>query len=188
MMKQVRRGAKRILAVGAFAARNAGANIVLLVLAGVMIGFGFYFKSRPAWATRSDIREYNAGVTTYQNLLWGPLVSTEESLISVYPHVIERAGGSFDSANSQSTDKELKSLACYNLGTLIGRAAFFSVQLPGIDLGESLTKLGEAIRDNPNNEDAKYNYELLERRIERKKEGQAGPGPGYGAGIFNKGY
>jgi hypothetical protein len=187
-MEKVRKGVKKTLALGASLVKKAWVNIVLFLLAGVIIGSGVYLRSRPEWTLRTDIREYNRGVSAYQEILWGPLVSSEESLLSVYPHAIEYAGGRFERAGSESTDKKLKSLAFYNLGTLIGRVAFFRQQLPGIDVGVALTKLAEAIRNDPHNEDAKFNKELLDRVLERKKEGTAGPGPGYSPGVVDKGY
>ena len=146
------------------------------------------FRSQREWTLRSDIAQYNRGVAAYQEILWGPLVSSEETLLSVYPHAIEYAGGRFERAGSESTDKRLKSLAFYNVGTLIGRVAFFRQRLPGIDVAVALTKLAEAIRNDPNNEDAKFNRELLERMLEKKEIGAAGPGPGYSPGAVYKGY
>jgi hypothetical protein len=168
--------------------RIAWVSILLLVLGGLMIGAGFYLKSRPDWTLRTDIREYNRGVVTCQEMLWGPLVSSEESLLSVYPHVIENAGGRFAKVGAESQDKKLRSLALYNLGTLTGRAAFFKEQLPGIDLGDAIAKLTDAIRSDPDNEEAKYNKELLERVLTRKGIPKGGPGEGYSPGAVNKGF
>jgi len=111
-------------------------------------------------------------------MLWGPLVATEEALLSVYPHVIETAGGHFVKAAAGSNDRELRSLAFYYLGTLTGRAAFFQQLLPGIDLGDAIYKLTDALWDDPNNEDAKFNKELLEMVLDRKEITEAGPGLG----------
>ena len=168
--------------------RKAGVSILLLVLAGSMIAAGAYLKTRPEWTLRGDIRDYNSGVLTCQQMLWGPLVSSEESLLSVYPHVIENAGGRFAKVAGESKDKKLLSLALYNLGTLTGRAAFFHQPLPGIDLGDAIAKLTDAIRYDPDNEDAKYNKELLERLLTRKGNPKAGPGAGYSPGAVNKGF
>ena len=167
---------------------TAWISVLLLVLAGSMIAAGVYLKIRPEWTLRGDIREYNRGVLACQQMLWGPLVSSEESLLSVYPHVIENAGGRFAKAAEESKDKKLRSLALYNLGSLTGRAAFFRQQLPGIDLGDAIAKLTDAIRYDPDNEDAKYNKELLERLLTRKGNPKAGPGAGYSPGAVNKGF
>jgi hypothetical protein len=165
-------------------------DIALFLLAGVIIGLGVYLWSQPEWILRTDIKEYNQGVFHYQEKLWAPLVSSEEMLISVYPHVIEYAGGRFEKAGLESTDKKLKSLASYNLGTLLGRTAFLSQRLPGTEsyLVGAITNLGEAIRNDPHNEDAKFNLELLERVLEGKEEEAAGPGPGYSPGAVYTGY
>jgi hypothetical protein len=168
--------------------RTARVSIILMVLAGSMIAAGVYLRTRPEWTLRGDIRDYNRGVLTCQQMLWGPLVSSEESLISVYPHVIENAGARFTKVAEESKDKKLRSLALYNLGTLTGRAAFFRQQLAGIDLGDAIAKLTDAIRNDPDNEDAKYNKELLERVLTRKGNPKAGPGAGYSPGAVNKGF
>lgn len=187
-MEKARKGVKKTLALGASLVRKAWVSIVLFLLSGIIIGSGVYLRSQREWTLRTDIREYNRGVSAYQEKLWAPLVSSEEALLSVYPHVIEYAGGRFEKAGSESTDKKLKSLASYNLGTLIGRAAFFSQRLPGIEMVEAIMNLRQAIRNDPDNEDAKFNLELLERVLEGKEEGAAGPGPGYSPGAVDKGY
>jgi hypothetical protein len=168
--------------------RTAWLSILLLVVAGAMVAAGVYLRTRPEWTLRGDIRDYNMGVLTCRQMLWGPLVSSEESLLSVYPHVIENAGGRFAKVAEESRDRKLRSLALYNLGTLTGRAAFFHQQLPGIDLGDAIAKLTDAIRNDPDNEDAKYNKELLERVLTRKGNTKAGPGAGYSPGAVNKGF
>lgn len=187
-MDKVTKDVRTVRRLPASLLRIAWVNIILLVLAGLLIGSGVYLKSRPEWTLRTDIREYNRGVLTCQQMLWGPLVSTEDELLSVYPHVIEKAGGDFTKVGAESTDKKLRSLAFYNLGTLIGRAAFFRQQLPGIDFGDAIAKLTDAVRDDPNNEDAKFNKELLERVLVKKGTPKAGPGLGYSPGVVQKGF
>jgi hypothetical protein len=168
--------------------RRAWGSILLLILAGLMVTAGLYLKSRPEWTFRSDVQEYNRAVQTCQEMLWGPLVSSEASLLSVYPHVMENAGGRFARVGAESSDRRLRSLAFYNLGTLTGRAVFFRQQPPGIDLGDAIAKLSDAIRNDPDNEDAKFNRELLERLLTRRGEPKAGPGAGYSPGAVNKGF
>jgi len=187
-MAKVRKRVKKPLSLRASFLRKAWVNVILFLLAGGVIGLGVYLRSKPEWTLRTDIREYNRGVSAYQELLWAPLVASEESLLSVYPHVVERAGERFENAGSESKDKKLRSLASYNLGTLIGRVAFFGQPVPGVQVAEALAELAEAIRDDPHNEDAKFNLELLERVLERKGEEAAGPGPGYSPGSVYKGY
>jgi hypothetical protein len=89
-----------------------------------------------------------------------------------------------------STDKKIKSLAYYNFGTLVGREAY-ALRLavpPRIEMAEGIRKLGEALRADPNNEDAKFNLELMERVAEKQGAQQGGPGPGYSPGAVEKGY
>lgn len=165
-------------------------DIVMFLVAGVLIGSGIYARLQDEWTLRPDIKEYNQGVLSYEELLWAPLVSSEESLLSVYPHAIERAGGSFDKASSESKDRELVSLASYNSGTLLGRTAFLSQPLPNTNsyVVMALTKLGDAVRNDPHNEDAKFNLELLEKVLETNEVEGAGAGPGYSPGAIYKGY
>jgi hypothetical protein len=188
-MEKVRMRVKALVPRASFA-RKAWVDIVIFLLAGVLIGSGVYVRSQREWTLSTDIGQYNRGVSAYQELLWAPLVSSEESLLSVYPHVIEKAGESFDKASSESRDQKLKSLASYNSGTLLARTAFLSQQLPDTAsyIVGALSKLGEAIRNDPHNEDAKFNLELLERVLERKEVEAAGPGPGYSPGAVYKGY
>lgn len=180
--------ASNAVSVGLACARRAWVSLIILLVAAGIIGTGVYLRFQPDWTLRDDIRQYNRAVATYQELLWAPLVASEQSLLTVYPHVVENAGGRFERAGSASTDSKLKSLATYNLGTMIGRAAFFSQPLPGVEVPEALTKLSEAIRYDPDNEDAKFNLELMERMMERKEEEAAGPGEGYSPGSVYKGF
>lgn len=204
-MAKVRKGLKKIPSLGALA-RKSWVNIISFVLAGIMIGSGVYVRSRPEWTLRADIRAYNQGVSTYQLLLWEPLfsetlpaprlfpsetppspsLSSEEMVLSVYPHVVEKAGVHFEKARLKSSDKKLKSLAFYNLGTMFGRLALGEGRLT--DMAGAITKLRQAIRYDPNNEDAKFNLELLERAVGVEAKERGGPGGGYAPGAVDKGY
>jgi len=204
-MGESRKWATKVLARGVSLVGKVWIDLVLLLLAGVTFGFGVYVSSRPEWTLRADITAYNQGVSTYQSLLWRPLfsealpaprlfpsetapspsLSPEEMILSVYPHVVEKAGVQFEKAGS-SGDKELKSLAFYNLGTMFGRLALGEGRLN--DMAEAITKLRQAIRDDPDNEDAKFNLELLERAVGVEPEERAGPGGGYAPGAVEKGY
>lgn len=210
-MEKVRKRANRIPALGASMVRKAWVDIALFLLAGVIIGSGVYLRTQPERTTRTDLREYNKGTSTCQLLLWEPLfspetlpslsdsseetppsppLSSEEMILSVYPHVIEKAGPYFEKAASDGADKKLKSLALYNLGTMLGRLAL-AEGLPSArrsDMTQALTKLGEAIRNDPNNEDAKFNLELLERAVGVEEKPKGSAGPGYSPGAVDEGY
>lgn len=190
-MEKARKGVKRILALIASLVRTAGVNIILFFLAGVIISSGVYLRSQPEWIKRTDVREYNQGVSAVPSSfeVKGPLIVSPETLPSGYP--IERARAYFEKAGLESTDKKLKSLAFYNFGTMTGRRAFYE-RLPStrlIKMAEAITMLAEAIRNDPNNEDAKFNRELLERVVYKEEtEQEAPPGGGYSPGTVDKRY
>lgn len=160
-MEKVRKGEKEILVLRASLARKAWVNIILFLLAGVMIGSGVYLSSQPEWTKRADIKLYNQGVSAY-NLPSETLPATEERP-SEFP--IVRAAAYFQQAASESTDSRLKALALYNLGTLMGKdgLASLSGSTPLFRVADGISKLAEAVRIDPNNEDAKYNLELLKK-------------------------
>lgn len=189
-MDESRKGARRILAQGVSLVRKVWMNTVLLLLAGVIIGSGVYVRSQPERTTRADIRAYNQGVSAY-HLPPGLLPSSEERP-SEYP--IERAAAYFEKAASESRDNKLKSLALYNWGTLSAREAYASslafslAGTPRVEMTQAIVWLREAIRYDPNNEDAKFNLELLERVLAIEGEKEGAPGPGYSPGAVDKGY
>ena len=186
-MEKVRRGVQKVSVMRASLARKVWVNIILFLLAVVMIGSGAYFNSQPEWITRAGIISYNKGVEAY-NAPPGVLPATEERPME-YP--IERGTAYFKEAAAKSTDNRLKSLALYNLGTLIGREgyAFRIVSMPPpVDMAQGISNLAEAVRIDPNNEDAKYNLELLEKVAALEGEKEGGPGAGYSPGAVEKGY
>ncbi len=90
-----------------------------------------------------------------------------------------------------TADTKLKSLAYYNDGTLVGREVYAFKDLPNppqIDLAEGIRKLGEALRADPSNEDAKFNLELMLRVKKEQGMQEGAPGPGYSPGAVQKGY
>jgi hypothetical protein len=191
-MGKERKGVEKTLALGVSLIRKVWVNIVLFLLSGIIIGSGFYLRSQPGWIIRADLREYNRGVSAYEELLWAPLISSEEMLLSIYPHVIERAGAHFDNVDLSSTDRKLKSLSLYNLGTMIARLAFFDKRARStraIDTAQAILKLEKAIRNDPNNEEAKINLELLESILIMEEKEKGGPGQGYSPGVVeDKGF
>ena len=183
----MREGVEKILALRASLAGKVWVNIVLLLVAGLMIGAGLYLRSQPEWTNRADIRWYNHGVQAMY-VPPGVLPATEERP-SEFPVV--RAAAYWQQAASQTTDDRVKSLALYNIGTLRGRDALVAIgaSTPQFGVAEGISKLAEAVRADPNNEDAKYNLELLEKLQAAVAQEEAGPGPGYSPGaVVNKGY
>jgi hypothetical protein len=161
----------------------------------VIIGFGVYLSFQPEWAKRADIKLYNQGVSA--SLLPAELLPATNDRPSEYP--IIRAAAYFQQAASESTDNRLKALAFYNLGTLMGSDALsaLSGSTPSFVLPDAINKLAEAVRLNPDNEDAKYNLELFEAlQFESTQEqwlsdamlGALTPAPGFFMGTTDEGF
>lgn len=170
---------------------KAWIDCVLLTLGLAIIAVGFYLHYRGDWELRSDIQMFNLGVADYHTPPGlgtpQPLFSTE-NLPSVYG--VERTGVDFQNAAAISTDSKLKSLAYYNYGTLIGLETYRLREMasPPYDLVEGIQKVGEALRADPNNEDAKFNLELMESVAQMQGQKEGGPGGGYSPGALEKGY
>ncbi len=149
-------------------------SLFLFLGAGILIAGGAYLKSHPEWSLRTDIQDYNLGVSAY----------FEPPTPEVKP--VEKAAPYFEKAASESEDKRVKSLALYNLGTMIGKEAFEARGLTTtFRAGEIVTAvrdLAGAVRNDPHNEEAKFNLELLERMLGSEVRKEAGPGPGYSPG------
>jgi hypothetical protein len=187
---ETRTRAARILAQGAAVARRAWLGTSLIVLAGLAIACGFYFRSQPKWIVPPAVRSYNQGLAAYH--LPPGLLQASEERPSEYP--IERATAYLRQAASESTDQKLRSLALYNLGTLIAREAYASsfgfglLEAPRVEMNEAILWLAEATRLDPDNEDAKYNLEVLDRTGADQGQEEGAPGPGYSPGAVDKGY
>ena len=161
-------------------------SILLLLLSLVAIGAGTYIATCPGWTLWPEIRAYNEGVASF-NMPPGLLPATKERPAE-YP--IERAAALWKVA-AQTSDRKLKSLALYNLGTLIGREAwaFRIISNPRADMAQASLWLAEAVRNDPGNEAAKYNLELVEKVQVQEGEQVGAPGPGYAPGaVDSKGY
>jgi len=160
-MEKMEKGEKRLPVMRAPLARKAWLNITLFLLAVVVIVFGVYLNTQPEWIKRADIKLYNQGASAY--LLPAELLPATEERPSEYP--IVRAAAYFQQAALESTDDRLLTLALYNLGTLMGEDSLtvLSGSTPWFGLMEGISRLAEAISIDPDNEDAKYNLELLEK-------------------------
>lgn len=188
-MSEMRHRARRSLAQAGSYVRKAWLSGLLILLGGLLIVAGFYAKSQPKWMVKSTLRAYNQGVDVY-HLPPGLLPASDERP-SEWP--IQRARAYWEQAAGDK-DEELRALAFYNLGTFLAREAYASslayglLDSPRVDMTEAILRLREAIRLDPDNEDAKYNLEVCDRvaNVEGEKEG--GPGPGYSPGAVEKGY
>lgn len=174
--------------------RRSWLNIVLLVLAALSITAGTYLGTRPDWTKRSDIQEYNLGISNYKE------IPTRQGA-----GITEKAVAHFEKALIQSNDQKVKALALCNIGTVNGKLALGAIRniqeayavrrIKGVENDENLLiarqeirkaiqKLAEAVRIDPTLEDAKFNLELLEQQ---RGEG-AVIGPRYSSGQVDKGY
>ena len=189
-MNEMRRMDMRILArVGSYL-RKAWLSALLIVLGALLVAGGFYAWSQPEWMVKSTLRAYNQAVDVY-HLPPGLLPASDERP-SEWP--IERARAYWELAAADERDQGLRALALYDLGTFLAREAYASnlayglVDSPRVDMTEAILRLREAVRLDPNNEDAKYNLEVLDLVASVEGEQEGGPGPGYSPGAVEKGY
>lgn len=179
----MRKTVKRVLLAPIRLLRRLGKNVLLLILAGLLIGSGFYFSAEPGWTKKTYPDYYNQGVSAY---------------LTEYGK--DEAFSQFSYVASGAEDLELKSLAFYNAGTMLGELVF-NEKLPPQDRLQiaqyAIENLKEAIRNDPGNEDAKYNLELLRNKQlellmqileEQEGEGEPAPGPDYSPGEEGEGY
>jgi hypothetical protein len=179
-------------------------SVLMIVLALASFALGAYYALRPAWYARPDIREYNMGVVSYYTL---PSALTQQA-DGTTPET------HFVNALSSTTDQKLSSLAAYNVGTIlsieIGRSLGFVQMVQATSdisgqmqadntgnssdegkakIGQALNQLAEAIRTDPDNEDAKYNLELLLRMLPKSQTPDGtGNGGGFSPGSSARGY
>jgi tetratricopeptide (TPR) repeat protein len=193
-MDPKRKGAQKIKPGQTPFIRRAWLNIVLLILAALSIAAGAYLGARPDWAKRSDIQEYNLGISTYNE------IPTRRGA-----GVTEKAAAHFEKSLVQSNDQKVKALALCNIGTVNGKLAFDAIRniqeayavrrIKGVEndgnlliarqeVRKAIQKLAEAVRIDPTLEDAKFNLELLEQQ----RGGGEAIGPRYSSGQVDKGY
>ena len=193
-MEKINNG-KKVPFIGDSILKKARFNIILLSLAIVLIGLGAYFNYNWRYMESSDIELYNKGVSSYNlELEILPATTDRPSESSII-----RAAAYFQEAADISLDNTLKSLSLYNLGTLMGENSLIALigETPQFGITEAINKLSEAIRLNPNNEEAKYNLEFLEKaQTEFGKSSVTGrldvqainESVGSNTGQINKGY
>jgi tetratricopeptide (TPR) repeat protein len=152
---------------------NAIMFVTALVIA--IIGINLIYAD----SYRSDLLLYNKGVAVYneaelipEDVFKSPPKFPEENIID--------AAAYFQQSEAISNNNEIKSLALYNIATMIGRdyVLFSYERLSGIGLEDAISYLKEAIRLDPDNEDAKYNLEYLERIQIERQESSGGVGSG----------
>ena len=161
-MEKVRKETKRIPAKKTSLVSKLRVNIILFILAVVLIGSGFYLSYRLGGVEKDEISIYNEGVSVYNS---SEYILESEDFPASYPiQNLLTAAAYFQQAASETTDNSIKSLALYNLGTLIGRdyLVFLDERIASLGVAEAIDMLVEVVRIDPNNEDAKYNLEFLE--------------------------
>ena len=177
--------------------RKAALNIGLFILAVIIIGMGIYLFSGPSWAQRSDIKTYNQGVSA--SALPPEILPASDDRPAELP--IVRAAAYYQKVIQESTDNELRAVALYNLGTIMGDNAASVIRnaVPTFGVAEAYARLLESVRLDPSNEDAKYNLELCEKIqaiitptraqiIVPSKTGYLGGSSGFSSGLAHKGY
>lgn len=154
--------------------------IIWLMVTVILISFGIYLYSQSA--PREDIEWYNQGVKQYSQGNW------------------YQAQDWFKKVAYQSQDPKLRALALYNWGTMLGELALQEKSpLDQIGIMEAaIAKLKEAVQQNPDHEQAKYNLELLMNKHRELIQGLVGQGkeedfpprsgPQYSPGGGDKGY
>jgi len=184
-------------------------TIILISFAVIMIIWGFYYRFQEERFIRNDIREYNEGVVQFNEGIEqfksaaDTLADDREAYDTLFDdgasnvdqkikETFDSALVHFDKAIIESKNNELKSLAYYNLGTMVGIIAGDirfreDVRYQTVVAFE---KLREAIKQNPYNEDAKYNLDLLEliNILEETKGIEEITIQGYTPGILRKGF
>lgn len=195
-MEKMREGRNKAIVTTASLLRKGWLNIILFIVAVIIIGVGAYLGSQTHLAKRSDVNWYNQGVSIYN--LPEELLPTTDDRPSEYPNI--RAAVYLQQAILESKDDNIKALAHYNLGTLMGKdaLAIVSGHTPRFSLTEAISNLAEATRINPSNENAKYNLELIQKvqsiltpqspPIIVPVAGFSGGGAGYSGGAVHKGY
>jgi hypothetical protein len=116
-MKAIKKERKNNLGLNNSLKMKLWVYIPLFVLAAAIIGSGFYVNYQSNLSNRADIRLYNQGVSTYY--LPAVLLPATEDRPSEYPLV--RAVAYFQQVISETKDNNIKALALYNLGTLMGK-------------------------------------------------------------------
>lgn len=168
-------------------------DAALFALAALCMAAGTCLWAQPEWTRRTDIADFNKGITAYA----APPARGTSSL--------EKARRYLEKALDGSDDAALRALALYNLGTMAGQDALKDIRAvrqayaaegrqedpSNVTLAaarrqvqEAISRLAEAVRLDPSLDDAKFNLELLAREpAEQETSGQR-----YAPGEVDKGY
>ena len=149
MLKIIAKGARIKLTAAIRFTRKVWLIVVLSLLGLVFLGSGIYFQTSPEWTRKNFWSYYNEGT-----LAWPEGKAKMRQLLEYVA--------------SASPDKKLKSLAFYNLGTVLGKEAESKDLQPARRLEMTLRAigaLGEAIRNDSSNQEAKINREILQNRL-----------------------
>lgn len=160
-------------------------SMIFLLLAIIMIVFSMYFIINPDVEQRVDIMLFNQGVSNYNAVDYIPAADWDPPIYEVI-NILETVAF-FQQAVSESSDLTLKSLALFNIATVIARdyLVFYAERTPGLGIEEAISKLEEAIRLDPNNDDAKYNLEFLEKLLIFMQESGGSPEYQVGGAIMS---
>lgn len=168
--------------------RLASILLSLAIISGAALGYISWKPQALEVLKRSDIEEYNRAIDFQGRGL------------------IELAQNSFKKVAFSTKDRHLKSLAFYQLGTILGETALYQKEFSLSDriamLVKAVSYLKESVKADPSNEKAKYNYEYLKSLLglveqmaakgDNGQEGKEGDEPsintGYGKGDSKKGY
>ncbi len=177
--------------------KKAWVSLLLIVIAVVMVGVGVYFNSNSYWANKTDVSLFNAGMEAYSAS--GQLLPASGDRLE--EQAVIRAVAYLQQAYSESNNKNLRALAQYNTGTIMGFEGLkvLDASTPLFVIKEAIAKLAEAVRLDPDNEAAKYNLELLEKvqsilepvggiPVTETAVGSLGGLSGYSSGVIYKGY
>jgi tetratricopeptide (TPR) repeat protein len=109
--------------------------------------------------------DYKTAATTYQYLIDSLQVNEDEvsiNLANAYFQLNDTTNAlSQYQSLTQSSKNQIRSKALQQLGVLANRAGKFE---------EALNHFKQAIKSDVTNEDARYNYELLKKKLEEKKK------------------
>ena len=177
--------------------KKAWISLLLIVVAIVMVGVGVYFNSHSYWENRADVSLFNAGMEAYSTS--GQVLPASGDRPE--EQAVIRAVTYLQQVYSESKDGNLRALARYNTGTIMGFEGLkiLDNSTPLFVITEAIAKLAEAVRLDPNNEAAKYNLELLEKvqsilqpsggiPVTETAVGSLGGLSGYSSGVIYKGY
>ncbi len=142
--------------------KKALVNVALFVIALIMLGVGTGMVLISDTTNREDVRLFNQAVTTYNQEDY--ITTSDTSSVSYTLDNLLLSIEYFQKAADTSIDNQLKSLAYYNIGMAIVRDYLYysEERLNEYGLSVAILFFKEAIRLDPDNEDAKYNLEYVE--------------------------